>query len=655
MFSVFGKDKLSINHILVLGIILSVLTSCKPEGFINKVKYRGEKYLNTCETFTNEVNRLVQNNTEASKLSVSEYDNSDFDYFYLEPGQFEIVGDTLMFRLAQDLAYPRYLGKGVALHVNASYDSPEIIKDLGQDAAGKLETLVIDRDYYLANYKPFFLYKIPLNGKQVEGKQISLSFAIAQYDKNGALKKFFCETDATPIGTATPACCNAANWQNTSLQSIISVPEIEVDQEDFVYEGFTGTIDVLFEESSSSLDDDSSFSVQLIQSHIENYKEKDYGISYLDLSGYASPGGKQKYNQDLSQKRAESLQKGLKALNGHIEGLEIVAVGKGEDWERVKLLTQVSSLSPYQKDQVLSICNDEALTVDQREAELRKLVYWDILVEEVLIKARHTFGFMDFEYTGQLPVLERYVHRLPVASSELEDVAATVISAKSYANADDPKAGLTTVDDILTKKASPNLYAIRATYHIANDDITAAIKDLENAGRFRDQRAPMYAQAVQGYQVLFADAYSEQERKNMLNDMNQLSKDNPGDRTIAFNKAVLMDKVGYVSGALSEYDALLEGYDPTASQLNNRGVARLKSNRVSEAEADFMAATQQDANLSEAWFNLAATSAYKGFTRKTIEYLDKAIALKPQYKTMIFNNPVFSVISEDPRFDKYRN
>ncbi|MEM7370359.1 MAG: OmpA family protein [Bacteroidota bacterium] len=652
MYSVFGRGTRSLVHFLALGVVLSVLASCKPDGFINKVKYRGEKYVNTCETFTNEVNRLVQNNNDASKLQVSEYDNSDFDYFYLEPGQFEIVGDTLMFRLDQDLAYAHYLDKGVAVHVNASYQSPE---NLAAGQGGDLGTLIITRDYYIQNYKPFFLYKIPLAGKQVEGKQISLSFAIAQYDKNGKLKKYFCETDATPIGTAQPACCNAANWQSTLLQSVIAVPPISADQEDFVYKGFTGTIDVMFQESSSALKDDSTFSVDIIQTHIEKYKGKAYNVNYLDLTGYASPGGKEAYNQKLSQRRADALKEGLKALNGHIEGLELNAVGKGEDWDRVKLLTKVSSLSPQQKEETLIICNDESLTNDQKEALLRKVAFWDVLVEEVLIKARHTFAFMDFEYGGNLPELPRYTERHPITSQSLEDVAATIISAKPYTEGMNVDEGFTTVDEILREKASPNLYAVRATYHLANDDIQKAISDLETAGRFRDQNASKYTQAVQGYQVLFADNYTADEKKSMLQNMDKLAKDNPGDRTIFFNRAVLMDKVGNVGGALAEYDALLNGYEPTPVQLNNRGVARLKANRVSEAEADFMAATQAEPNLSEAWFNLAATAAYKGFTRKTLEYLDKAVAIKSDYKDMIFNNPVFSVISEDPRFDKYRN
>ena len=396
------------------------------------------------------------------------------------------------------------------------------------------------------------------------------------------------------------------------------------------------------------------FSVDMIQSNIKDFEGMTYNVSYLDITGYASPGGTVKYNQDLSEKRANSVMEGLKALNGTLEGIKMNSVGKGEDWDRVRLLTLVSSLNQAQQQEVIAIVEDDALADDEKEAKLRKVKFWDTLVEEVLVKARHTFTFMDFEYKGDKQTLERFTERQPLASQDLRDIASTVIEARPYADAGNPEAGYETIDRVLTKKASPNLYAIRATYHLAENDYAQAIEDLEKAGRFRGQQAPLYEMAVQGYKVLFSDSYTFEERKKLYTDMTKLSKDNPGDRAVFFNRAVLMDKIGYTDGALQEYKDLLNGYEPTAAQLNNRGVARMKANRITEAMSDFEAATTKDANLAEAWFNMAAASAYQGYTRKTMEYLDKAVKLNEKYKELIFNNPVFSVISEDPRFDKYR-
>ena len=209
MASVQGNRSFSPQFLWIGLVLLSFLAACKPEGFINKVKYNGEKYVNTCETFSAEINKLIAVNNDSPKLRVSEYDNSDFSYFYLEPGQFELVGDTLVFRLMSDLKYPQLLDKGVAVHVKVAYQADPQIADLQAGQGGELGTLVVDREYFVANRKPIFLYKVPLAGNVVEGKQLMLSFAVAQYDKKGNLKKFFCETDATPIGTLEPVCCTA--------------------------------------------------------------------------------------------------------------------------------------------------------------------------------------------------------------------------------------------------------------------------------------------------------------------------------------------------------------------------------------------------------------------------------------------------------------
>lgn len=635
-------------------VTLIFLTACRPEGFINRVKYQGEKFTNTCETFTSEVNQLLQRNNHPGLLKVSEYDNSDFTYYYLEQGQFEILNDTLRFRLIQDLPYPHYLDKGVAVHVNASYEASAKIKEMGGSGGGTIGTLVVDREYYIANRKPFFLYKIPLNGQELAGKELRLSFAIVKYNKDGSIKDYFCETGGQPIGVMQPACCSAVAWDEAPLKSIVDFPKIDVADEAFVYQGFTGTIDVQFKENSADVYDDSSFTALTIQTFVNKYRSLGYRITRIDLFGYASPGGQESLNQKLSQKRAESLKNALEVLNGEIKDLEINAEGKGEDWERVKVLTQISSLKEDEKDQVLAIVNDESLTNDQKEARLRKVRFWDTLVEEVLIRARHTFAIMDFVYNGELPTLKRFAQQLPVASRDLEEVANTRFKVSAYADGMDVNKEMQTINDILTQKATPNLYAMRATYYLGQEKFNDAVSDLEKAGRFRGPNQQDYVAASQGLKIYFADAYDFNYKKTLYQEYDQLAQKNPSDREIFFNRAILMDKVGLISQALNEYDDLLEGQKPTVAQLNNRGVARLKGHMINEAEADFKAAVAMDSQTPELYYNLAAVSAYKGLTRLTVEYLDKAIQLDESFKDLIFDNAVFNFMSEDPRFDKYR-
>lgn len=631
-----------------------LLTSCRPEGFINKVKYRGETFINTCETFTEDINSLIASNSAPLELNVSEYDNTDFTYFYLEPGQMEVKGDTLYFRLDNDLEYEQYLDKGVAVHVIASYKAAEGLATMESNASGDLGTLIVDREYFVANRKPFFLYKFPLADQEIAGKQVMLSFAIAKYRKNGELKQYFCETNEQPLGTAMPSCCVASRWEGTSLQSVVSAPDLELDPKAFRYEGFTGTIDVMFEESSADLSDDSAFSTMLITSFVNKYRDLGYKITRIDLTGWASPGGRLDYNEDLSQRRADALKEGLLALNGNVEGLEITARGMGEDWGRVKLLTEVSSLTREQKDEVYAIADDPELTLDEKEAALRKVAFWETLVPEVLIKARHTYCVMDFEYEGSQPTIDRFAERLPVASVALQEVASTVITAEPYEEGMNADQGLASLNDLLTKKATPELYAMRATYHIGLDQYNDAVKDLERAAQFRDAKAATYNAAAQGYRIAFADSYSDDQKMELYNQLTQLTRERPNDRQVFFQRAIIMDKIGLIDAALEEYDKLLDGQTPSAEQYTNRGVARLKGNRVSEAKADFQAAIQADPGLAEAHFNLAVLAAYQGLSRETEQALDAAIAIDPSYKGQIFGNPVFEVMSGTPRFDKYR-
>ncbi len=636
---------------LLLGVTV-LLSACKPDGFINSVKYRGEKHTNTCESFTQDVNKVIQSNSTPNQLQISKYDNSDFSYYYLEPGQFEIKDDSLLFRLDEDFNYPTYLDKGVAVHVNASYKAAGRIADLEGTPEGTIGTLIVDRAYFLKNRKPFFLYKFPLAGAELAGKQLYLSFSIAKYNKKGELKSFFCSTDATPLGTAAPTCCTSIPWENTDLQSVVDYPEIKVQDEEYFYEGFTGTLDVSFDENSFEVDD-SLFTTTLLQNYISQFKVTNYRVSRIDLKGFASPGGKESLNLKLSEDRANAVKEGLKVLNGELEGLEITATGMGEDWDRVKQLTQLSSLTAEEKDQVLAIVNSD-IENDAKEAELRKVPFWETLVEEVLIKARHTFALLEFSYAGEGVTLSRYNKWLPLASAELKTVANTVMQVKAHDGSASTAETLATLNQVLTKKATPNLYAMRATYHLADKAYDKAIADLETASQVRGGNSA-YNLAAQGYKVVFADTYSFEERKALYESVTAQIKQNPGDRPLFFNRAILMDKIGLLSAALVEYDALLEGNTPTAENMNNRGVARLRANMIMEAQSDFEAAIALKQDQAAPYFNLAIIAAYKGWTRKSVEYLDQAIAIDPDLKAGIFNNPAFASVSEDPRFEKYRD
>jgi outer membrane protein OmpA-like peptidoglycan-associated protein/Flp pilus assembly protein TadD len=644
---------LSASTIGVIGFF-TLLSACRPAGFINKVKYEGTKYVNTCSTLEAEVTNVIKQNQEPNRLRVSEDNHTAIDFYYLEEGQYMVNQDTLFFRLEDDLDHAHYLDDEVAIHVNASYRSPEALAALDQAPTGDLGTMVIDQAYYNANKGIYLLYKFPLNGQVIDGRQLLLSFAIAEYDDEGNVVQYFCETDTKPLGTMEPACCTAQPWAAVPLPTVVAMPELKVDQQTFVYQGFTGTIDVRFEPNSTSISDDSTFSTDLVQSYINDYQETGYGIERLKLTGYASPPGLASYNQKLSDKRAQSLREGLASLNLKLKAENIMAEGKGEDWERVRLLISTSDLPEEQRTTALAIANDTTLGDDQREYKLRSLANYAEMKETLLGPSRHTFAVMGFAYEGKMPTLEYYSEQLPVASSELEEIATTVFEVPPHSAASNPDSAFEVLEKVLTRTASPELYALRATYHLAREDYQLAFDDLEKASRFRGPDAEKYTLAIEGYKVLFADTYDFAQRKALYDAYTRMIAAAPSNRNLQVNQAILMEKMGLLANARSSYDQMLASSTPTAAQLNNRGVARLKANRLLAAEMDFKAAVEQDNSLAEPYFNLAAVFAYRGLPRDVIEYLDLAIARDAKYRDQILNNPVFSVVSEDRRFDKYR-
>lgn len=617
---------------------------------INKTKYNGQKVTNTCETFTKEVNQIVNANNNSASLAVAEYDNSDFDGYYLDVGQYEIKDGMLNCRLASDIEYEKYCKKGVAIHVTASYNALDHLSSLESPASGDIGMLVIDEAYVAAHKAPFFMYSIPLSGDQdLNGKQISLKFSVVKYDKKGKIKKVFCDTQANPLGPVKGACCTYQPWENAAPTSVVEMPDVKIDDEKYRYRGFTGTLDLIFPENSAKFDQ--KILSEAVQNYIQRYQSLGFKVTSINLEGWASLGGKEEMNQKLSDKRAQAVYDDLKKALAD-STISMTSAGKGEDWDRLKLLTKTSALSGEEQQAVLSISND-GTSNDEKEKQMRLLPFWKKLVDEVIVNTRHTFVTFKFDYAPDKMYVEYYPSSMPVISDELYNVATKEMIISKYKSGEDPKKGLKTLDILIGNNKKANLYAMRSTYYFGGNDFRKAIEDIDQALKLNGSNS-QYAMASLAYKTKFASSYSLEERMGMLDQYNDYVQKYPDNAGLAFNRAVMMDKVGYISGALTEYSELLEGREPSAANLNNRGVAKLKTMRLTEAEADFMAALEKNPRLAEASFNLAAIYAYKGLTNKVIENLDKAVMNDPTLKEAIWENAAFSVVRENPKFDKYR-
>ena len=642
----------SSRYLLILSLsMILVISACTPEGVINKTKYNGEKITNTCDSFKEEVQSLMDANNNTAKLVVAEYDNSDFDEYILDPGQYEIKDGNLNFRFAGDLEYEKYLTKGIAITISATYQSMDHLKGRENPSSGNVGSLKIDRAYYDAHKNPVFMYSIPIEGghdADLNGKQIKLSFMVAKY-KKGKLKKVFCKTDEAPLGPVSPACCTSQPWEKADPQSVIEMPDVKIDDENYKYRGFTGTLDLIFPMGSTKFD--KSLLSSAIQDYIRKYESYGYSVSNINLEGYASMGGAEEKNQILSEARAKAVYEDLVAAMAN-PNLDITYAGRGEDWNRLTLLTKASALSGEEQGGVLAIANGGG-TNDEKEAQMRTLPFWEKLIEEVIVNTRHTFVTFKFDYTPNKMYVEYYPSQMPVISEELVKIANETMMIGAYKGGKNARKGLKTLDILIGNNKKPNLFAMRSTYQFGLNSFQMAIDDIDEALAL-DKNNMQYALAALAYKTKYAGTYTMEQRLDMMDMYNDYVVRYPDNRSLFFNRAVMMDKIGYISGAIAEYNDLLEGASATAANLNNRGVAKLKTMRTTEAEADFLAALDKDNKLAEGYFNLALIYAYRGLTNKTVEHLIKAISNDKSMRDRIWSNPAFAIMKDNPKFDALR-
>ncbi len=635
---------------MLLGaIVVLAFSACTPEGVINKTKYNGEKITNTCDSFKEEMQGIISANSNSAKLVIAEEDNADVPYYYLEPGQYEIKDGNLNFRLAGDLEYEKYLTKGIGITIMASYTSLDHLSSMEKSKSGEIGSLLIDRAYYDAHKEPVFMYSIPVGGdaKDLNGKQVKLTFMVAKY-KKGKLKKILCNSKEVPLGPIGPACCTFQPWDGADPQSVIAMPDVKINDENYKYRGFTGTLDLIFPENSVKFDQ--NLLTTAIKDYIKKYTDVGYKVTSISLEGWASLGGQEARNQELSERRSKAVYDDLrKSIPDSL--VEMTSAGRGEDWSRLMLLTKASALNGEEQQAVLNIANG-AGTNDEKEAEMRKLTFWKKLVDEVIVNTRHTFATFKFDYAPDKMWVEYYPSQMPVISDELVRVANETMTVGSYKEGTDSKKGMRVLDILIGNNKKPNLYAMRSTYQFGSNNFQAAIKDIDDALAL-DQNNMQYALAALAYKTKYANNYTLDQRMEMMDQYNDYVVRYPDNKSLYFNRAVMMDKIGYISGALAEYSELLDGATPNAANLNNRGVAKLKTMRTTEAEADFMAALDKDNNLAVGYYNLALIYAYRGLTGKTVEHLQKAIDRDPSLKSRVGSNPAFAVMKNSPSFAKF--
>lgn len=115
-------------------------------------------------------------------------------------------------------------------------------------------------------------------------------------------------------------------------------------------------------------------------------------------SGYASPDGPEKFNNELSARRSESGAKAIKKELRKVEGLNYETASYGEDWEGFKALVEASDIED--KDLILNVLAMYSSPVERDQEIMNMSEVFKVLKEEVLPELRRTRLEVEATYAG---------------------------------------------------------------------------------------------------------------------------------------------------------------------------------------------------------------------------------------------------------------
>lgn len=123
-------------------------------------------------------------------------------------------------------------------------------------------------------------------------------------------------------------------------------------------------------------------------------------LNGITINSYASPDGELRLNQNLTKRRSEStysyLTREMRRLDVSFKEEDLFKKqALEEDWDGLKRLVSASDLPD--KSQALSIITS-ARSVEDKEAELRKLDSWETILDEIMPKLRRS----DMILNGQI-------------------------------------------------------------------------------------------------------------------------------------------------------------------------------------------------------------------------------------------------------------
>ena len=158
---------------------------------------------------------------------------------------------------------------------------------------------------------------------------------------------------------------------------------------------------ILFDVNSSTVKNNAlnRNAVSVYKSYLSDIKgDERYKVTSTEIVAYASPEGGQKYNAELSEKRADAAVGAWNNLSGGMKADAMDVRSMGQDWEGFKEALENSDIE--EKDlilRVLSMYSDPAV----RESEMKNLSFiYDELKTEVFPSLRRATFVVNAEHTG---------------------------------------------------------------------------------------------------------------------------------------------------------------------------------------------------------------------------------------------------------------
>ncbi len=324
-------------------------------------------------------------------------------------------------------------------------------------------------------------------------------------------------------------------------------------------------------------------------------------LGNVHASGYASPDGPEKFNNNLSEQRSQTGAKAMKKQLKGIEGLNYEIASYGEDWDGFKTLVENSNIED--KELILNVLQMYSSPVE-RDQEIQNMsAVFKVLAEEVLPELRRTRFAVEATYAGLTD----------------EEILAAAKAGCTKLDVEHLLHAATLTDNVAEKTAiyelAANTYGDTRAYnnlgvcYVVSGKLQEAKAAFEKAGN-----EPEVAGNLAGVSLAMGDL--EAAKKYLAGTANsEAAKATEGALALA-------------EGNYQEAKGKLTGYNLAIAELcdNNLEAAKAAIAEVKGADADYVR---------------ALIANREGDADKALAYLKSAIAAKPELKAQAENDIEF--------------